>query len=83
MKKMNMMSTGGVYGKSTGQKPALYLCCDYCSKTMDKSWVCVWQEDADGKSHDVTLLHYHCREQFEEDHKGKWFSRGMPARSIT
>jgi len=85
MMKMNTMLTGGIYGKSEGRKSVTYLCCGKCGRSMVKSWICVWTEDKYGQPHNVTLLHYHCQEEFELKNadKGKWFSRGMPARFIT
>jgi hypothetical protein len=82
MMKTTTMLTGGVYGEKTGRNPAVYLCCEYCDRPMTKSWICLWQEDAEGKPHNVTLLHYHCREEFEIEHKGKWLSRGWPVVKI-
>lgn len=67
------------------RRPTTLLCCEYCGRPMVKSLICVWTEDKYGHSHEVTLLHYHCQKEFEFNNadKGKWFSRGMPARFIT
>jgi hypothetical protein len=65
-----------------GETTTSVIECQFCNRGILTSWVCIWQEDVEGKPYDVTFLHYGCLKRFVAGHKGKWLSRGMPARSI-
>jgi len=64
-----------------GQKYVTYICCDYCGKPMQKSWICLWTQEKNGQPHNVTFLHYHCQQEFELENAGKglWWLRHIPA----
>ena len=61
-----------------------YMLCDFCRKPMYDRNVTMWQQDKDGNTYNVNLVHYKCQESFviRHGHDGLWFSRGMTSVKI-
>jgi hypothetical protein len=55
-----------------------YILCQCCGNPMDgNSNIYRWQEDKDGETYSLHLIHYQCQKFFEKVHKGKWWTKGM------
>jgi hypothetical protein len=68
--------------ENTGELPVFttadgitYIRCYYCGDPITTSNVYCWQEDKDGKSYNLSFVHYPCQQPFEKMYNGKWWQR--------